>query len=82
MLKFLIFNVVLGLADVFTDLLTERAKKLFDMNYGTSRFRTRNAAEVEKLLLDAGKGAQAESVFEAGPQSVTQVRIAEQDNLR
>ena len=50
-----------------------RAKQLVDMNYGTSRFRMRDSAKVAKILLDAGKGSQAESVYEAGPQSVTQV---------
>ena len=50
-----------------------RAKQLFDMNYGTSRFRMRDSAKVAKILLDAGKGSQAESVYVAGPQSVTQV---------
>ena len=36
-------------------------------------FRMRDSAEVEKILVAAGKGSYSESMYEAGPQSVTQV---------
>ena len=39
----------------------------------TSDFRMRDSAEVEKILVAAGKGSYSESMYEAGPQSVTQV---------
>ena len=50
-----------------------RAKMLNDLNYGKQSFRMRDSAKVEKILSDAGKGSAAESTYEAGPQSVTQV---------
>ena len=50
-----------------------RAKQLFDLNFGFSNFRTRDSAKVEKILVAAGKGSYSESMYEAGPQSVTQV---------
>ena len=50
-----------------------RAKKLNDINYGKRTFRMKDSAEVEKIFADAGKGSAAESTYEAGPQSVTQV---------
>ena len=50
-----------------------RAKQLMDLNYGMRNFKMRDSAKVEKILLEAGRGSQAESVYEAGPQSVTQV---------
>ena len=33
----------------------------------------RDSAEVEKILVAAGKGSYSESMYEAGPQSDTQV---------
>ena len=33
----------------------------------------RDSAKVEKILVAAGKGSYSESMYEAGPQSVTQV---------
>ena len=39
----------------------------------TSDFRMRDSAKVEKILVAAGKGSYSESMYEAGPQSVTQV---------
>ena len=50
-----------------------RAKMLNDINYGKHTFRMRDSAKVETILSDAGKGSAAESTYEAGPQSVTQV---------
>ena len=50
-----------------------RAKLLFDLNYGFSDFRMRDSAKVEKILVAAGKSSYSESMYEAGPQSVTQV---------
>ena len=49
----------------------------FDKNSNLSiynpDFRMRDSAEVEKILVAAGKGSYSESMYEAGPQSVTQV---------
>ena len=39
----------------------------------TADFRMRDSAKVEKILVAAGKGSYSESMYEAGPQSVTQV---------
>ena len=50
-----------------------RAKLLVDLNYGTPSFRMRDSAKVQEILVAAGKGSYAESMYEAGPQSVTQV---------
>merc|ERR1712037_619536 len=52
-----------------------RAKMLNDINYGKHTFRMRDSKMVEKIFAEAGKGSAAESTYEAGPQSVTQVLI-------
>ena len=44
----------------------------------------RDSKKVEKIFSDAGKGSAAESTYEAGPQSVTQVpkkRVLLQDSV-
>ena len=50
-----------------------RAKLLYDLNYGRPNYRMRDSAKVEQILVAAGKGSYSESMYEAGPQSVTQV---------
>ena len=50
-----------------------RAKLLYDLNYGQPNFRSRDHKKVQEILSEAGKGSFAESMYEAGPQSVTQV---------
>ena len=50
-----------------------RAKLLYSLNYGHPSFRSRDSKKVQEILYDAGKGSYAESMYEAGPQSVTQV---------
>ena len=50
-----------------------RAKLLYSLNYGHPSFRSRDSKKVQKILFEAGKGSHAESMYEAGPQSVTQV---------
>ena len=50
-----------------------RAKCLYNLNYGKPNFRSRDSKEVQEILFAAGKGSYAESMYEAGPQSVTQV---------
>ena len=50
-----------------------RAKRLFDLNYGSDKFNMSDHAEVEKILADAGRTSEGESNFESGPQAVTQV---------
>ena len=47
--------------------------KVSNFSICTSDFRMRDSAEVEKILVAAGKGSYSESMYEAGPQSVTQV---------
>ena len=51
-----------------------RAKRLHQLNYGTKDFKMRDHKEVEELLDEAGRCSQGESNYEAGPQSVTQVK--------
>ena len=50
-----------------------RAKRLYSLNYGKPNFRSRDSKEVQEILYAAAKGCYAESMYEAGPQSVTQV---------
>ena len=50
-----------------------RAKLLYDLNYGQPNFRSRDSKKVQEILYEAGRGSYAESMYEAGPQSVTQV---------
>ena len=59
-----------------------RAKRLHDLNYGTKKFQMKDHKEVEKLLDEAGRCSQAESNYEAGPQSVTQVVRDEYTSLQ
>ena len=51
-----------------------RAKLLYSLNYGQPSFRSRDSKKVQEILYEAGKGSYAESMYEAGPQSVTQVQ--------
>ena len=44
-----------------------------DLNFGNQNFRMRDSAKVQEILIAAGKGSYSESMYEAGPQSVTQV---------
>ena len=50
-----------------------RAKRLFDLNYGTDDFKMKDSKEVEAILIEACRSSHGESTFEAGPQAVTQV---------
>lgn len=58
-----------------------RAKLLYSLNYGHPSFRSRHSKEVQEILYQAGKGSYAESMYEAGPQSVTQVLQSIQPRL-
>ena len=51
-----------------------RMKMLHDLNYGTRDFKMKDHLEVELILAEAGRCSHAESMYEAGPQTVTQVR--------
>ena len=51
-----------------------RMKILHELKYGTREFKMRDHKEVEKILAEAGRCSHAESMYEAGPQAVTQVR--------
>ena len=50
-----------------------RARRLFQLKFGTAKFEMKDHKEVEKLLDEAGRTSQGEVNYEAGPQSVTQV---------
>ena len=52
-----------------------RAKRLHELKYGTKDFKMRNHKEVEAILAEAGRCSHGESMYEAGPQSVTQVKL-------
>ena len=52
-----------------------RMKILHGLNYGTKKFNMKDHRRVEKILAEAGKCSHAESMYEAGPQAVTQVRF-------
>ena len=52
-----------------------RMKILHGLKYGTREFKMRDHRKVEKILAEAGRYSHAESIYEAGPQAVTQVRI-------
>ena len=49
-------------------------KILHELKYGTREFKMRDHKEVEKILAEAGRCSHAESMYEAGPQAVTQVK--------
>ena len=49
------------------------AKKLYQLKYGTREFEMTDRTDVEKILDVAGRYSHGESMYEAGPQSVTQV---------
>ena len=50
-----------------------RMKILHGLKYGTKEFKMRDHRRVEKILAEAGRFVHAESIYEAGPQAVTQV---------
>ena len=50
-----------------------RARRLYQLKFGTAKFEMKDHKEVEKLLYQAGRTSEGESNYEAGPQSVTQV---------
>ena len=50
-----------------------RMKILHGLKYGTKEFKMRDHRRVEKILAEAGRCSHAESIYEAGPQAVTQV---------
>ena len=52
-----------------------RAKRLHELKYGMKDFKMRNHKEVEEILAEAGRCSHGESMYEAGPQSVTQVSL-------
>ena len=51
------------------------SKRLYHLNYGTKDFKMEDHKEVERLLAEAGRISHGESMYEAGPQSVTQVKL-------
>ena len=51
-----------------------RMKMLPDLNYGTRDFKMKDHKMVEEILAEAGRCSNTEFMYEAGPQTVTQVR--------
>merc|ERR1711989_35811 len=51
-----------------------RGKRLHELKFGTKEFKMKDHKEVEEILDAAGRCSQGESNYEAGPQSVTQVK--------
>ena len=51
-----------------------KAWKLHKLKWGTKDFKTDNHKQVEEILADAGRCSHGESMYEAGPQAVTQVK--------
>ena len=51
-----------------------KAWQLYKLKWGTKDFKTDNHKQVEKILADAGRCSHGESMYEAGPQAVTQVK--------
>ena len=52
-----------------------RMKILHGLNYGTKKFNMKDHRRIEKILAEASECSHAESIYEAGPQTVTQVRF-------
>ena len=50
------------------------ARRLHQLNWGTKYFKMEDRKEVEAILAEAGRFSHGESMYEAGPQSVTQVK--------
>ena len=50
-----------------------RFKVLYSLNYGMAGFKVSDSKRVEKILNDAARASYAETIYEAGPQAVTQV---------
>ena len=51
------------------------ARRLYQLKWGTNDLKTEDHKEVEEILAEAGRTSHGESMYEAGPQSVTQVRL-------
>ena len=49
------------------------AWRLYQLKYGTKDFKMTHRKQVEEILDEAGRTSHGESMYEAGPQSVTQV---------
>ena len=50
------------------------ARRLYQLKWGTKDLKTEDHKEVEEILAEAGRYSHGESMYEAGPQSVTQVK--------
>ena len=50
------------------------ARRLYQLNWGTKYFKMEDRKEVEAILAETGRYSHGESMYEAGPQSVTQVK--------
>ena len=50
------------------------ARRLYQLKWGTNNLKTKDRKEVKEILAEAGRTSHGESMYEAGPQSVTQVK--------
>ena len=50
-------------------------RRLFQLKWGTNDLKMEDRKEVEEILAEAGRTSHGESMYEAGPQSVTQVKL-------
>ena len=53
------------------------ARRLYQLKWGTKDLKTEDHKELEEILAEAGRYSHGESVYEAGPQSVTQVKVSQ-----
>ena len=51
------------------------ARRLYQLKWGTKDLKTEDHKEVEEILAEAGRTSHGESMYEAGPQCVTQVKL-------
>ena len=51
-----------------------RARRLYQLKFGTAKFEMKDHKEVERILYQAGRTSEGESNYEAGPQSVVKKR--------
>ena len=67
-------EAVIHLPGIATFHNLRKAWQLYKLKWGTKDFKTDNHKQVEKILADAGRCSHGESMYEAGPQAVTQVK--------
>ena len=68
-------EAIIHLPGIATIHILWKAWKLNKLKWGTEDFKTDNHKQVEKILAEAGRCSHGESMYEAGPQCVTQVKL-------